>query len=146
VFVDLGEVHALASVRLNGHDLSVVWKSPFAINATNALRAGRNELEVRVVNTWVNRLIADAALPADQRLTWTTDNPYRATDPLVISGLLGLVCLREGELLSREWRTPPAIRAKLSVAIFEYSVAHDQGRTRCTGFRSGNSGLAGGAS
>ena len=101
VLIDLGAVDVVASVKLNGHELGIVWKVPYAVDATNAVHPGHNELEVRVVNTWVNRLIGDAALPADRRLTWTTDNPYRATDSLQPSGLLGPVCLREGDALVR---------------------------------------------
>jgi hypothetical protein len=58
------------------------------------LKPGRNSLEVRVVNLWVNRLIADAGLPVEKRLTWTTDNPCHPNDPLLPSGLLGPVVLR----------------------------------------------------
>jgi len=93
--LDLGEVKVLAAVKLNGHDLGVVWKTPYALDITRALQSGKNSLEVRVVNTWVNRLVTDAGLPAEKRLTWTTDNPYHPSDPLLPSGLLGPVFLRE---------------------------------------------------
>lgn len=96
VWLDLGDVAVLASVRLNERDLGTVWQRPFAVDVTSALRPGENELEVRVVNTWVNRLIADAGLPPDRRLTWTTDNPYHPRDPRQTSGLLGPVRLRDG--------------------------------------------------
>jgi hypothetical protein len=96
VALDLGEVGVLAAVKLNGHDLGVAWKAPFAFDVSAAIREGVNELEVRVVNTWMNRLIRDSALPAAERVTWTTDNPYRTTDPLQKSGLLGPVVLRGG--------------------------------------------------
>lgn len=95
LILDLGDVRVLASVKLNGRDLGLAWKAPFAFDVCAALQEGRNELEVRVVNTWVNRLILDSSLPAEKRLTWTTDNPYRLTDTLQISGLLGPVVLRE---------------------------------------------------
>lgn len=93
-FLDLGKVAVLASVKLNGRELGVVWKEPYAIDVTNALRSGRNDLEIRIVNTWVNRLVADASLPEEQRITWATWNPFKKGDSLVPSGLLGPVVLR----------------------------------------------------
>lgn len=94
LILDLGKVAVLAAVKLNGRDLGVVWKEPHALDVTDALRMGSNKLEIRVVNTWVNRLIADAALPEDQRITWTTWSPFKPGDPLKPSGLLGPVVLR----------------------------------------------------
>jgi hypothetical protein len=93
VRLDLGQVAVLAAVKLNGRDLGVVWKPPYTLGVAGVLQAGRNSLEIRVVNLWVNRLIADAGLPAGQRLTWTTDNPYHPGDSLLPSGLLGPVRL-----------------------------------------------------
>ncbi len=92
--LDLGSVGVLASVKLNGRDLGTLWKPPYVVDVTAAARQGSNELEVRVMNTWLNRLIGDAALSPAERLTWTTDNPYRATDSLATSGLLGPVWVR----------------------------------------------------
>jgi hypothetical protein len=48
-------------------------------------------LEIRVANLWPNRLIGDAGLPADQRVAWTTWNPFSKDAPLLPSGLLGPV-------------------------------------------------------
>ena len=90
-FLDLGEVKELAEVVLNGKNLGILWKPPFRAEITGALVPGKNKLEVRVTNLWPNRLIGDAALPEDQRLTWTTFQPYKAGDPLLPSGLLGPV-------------------------------------------------------
>lgn len=67
--LDLGEVRELARVRLNGRDLGVLWKPPFVVDATGALRAGKNVLEVEVTNLWVNRLIGDEFLP-DEACEW----------------------------------------------------------------------------
>ena len=45
---------------------------PFRLDCTTALQTGRNELEVEVTNTWLNRLIGDALLaPGSPRLTKT---------------------------------------------------------------------------
>lgn len=78
-------------MRLNGHDLGILWKPPFRVEVTAALRPGHNKLEVRVTNLWPNRLIGDAALPENQRFTWTTFQPYQSNDPLLESGLIGPV-------------------------------------------------------
>lgn len=84
----------LAAVKLNGRDLGVLWKEPFAIDVTEELQTGRNELEVRVVNTWINRIIGDVALPEDQRITWATWSPFKPGDALQPSGLMGPEQLR----------------------------------------------------
>ncbi|MBE7502411.1 MAG: hypothetical protein HS113_19425 [Verrucomicrobiales bacterium] len=94
VFLDLGRVEVMAQVRLNERDLGVVWTAPWAVDVTEALKPGVNRLEVTVANLWPNRLIGDAALPADQRVTWTTWNPFTKDAPLLPSGLLGPVTLQ----------------------------------------------------
>jgi hypothetical protein len=90
-YLDLGNVRVMASVRLNGQDLGVLWKAPFRVEVTRALRAGENQLEIAVANLWPNRLIGDASLPKEQRVAWTTWNPYKPGAPLLESGLLGPV-------------------------------------------------------
>jgi len=90
-YLDLGSVKEIARVRLNGHDFGILWKPPFRADITDALKPGSNRLEVRVTNLWPNRLIGDAALPEEKRLTWTTFQPYKADSPLLPSGLLGPV-------------------------------------------------------
>lgn len=77
-----------------GRTEQVTLKPPFRVDITEALKPGRNLLEVRMTNLWPNRLIGDAALPEDQRLTWTTFHPYKAGDPLLPSGLLGPVTIQ----------------------------------------------------
>ncbi|MBN2180390.1 MAG: hypothetical protein JW715_00645 [Sedimentisphaerales bacterium] len=90
--LDLGQVKdtGIASVRLNGKDLGVVWTKPFRVDILGALRSGRNELEIDVINSWRNRLLADNRLPADERLTRTNIQVKRDWRPLD-SGLLGPV-------------------------------------------------------
>ena len=93
-FVDLGTVHVMAQIKLNGHDLGVVWCDPWhCALPMDLLRPGHNELEITVANLWLNRLIGDAGLPPEQRQTWTTRNPYKKDAPLEPSGLLGPVRL-----------------------------------------------------
>jgi hypothetical protein len=93
VVIDLGEVHELAGVMLNARDLGVAWHPPFRVEATGALRVGRNRLEIRVANLWVNRLIGDRQ-PGQPPVAFTTSSTYRADAPLRASGLLGPVTVR----------------------------------------------------
>ena len=89
--LEIGEVHGLARVRLNGQDLGVVWCAPWRVDAAGAIQAGQNLLEIDVANLWPNRLIGDKALDPDQQIAWTTWNPYEADSPLLESGLRGPV-------------------------------------------------------
>lgn len=123
VFLDLGDVQVIAQVRLNGRDLGILWKPPFRVEVTDALKTGDNDLEIRVTNLWPNRMIGDAALPDDiewkgpgrrgaypanwpdwlvqgkprpsGRLAFCTrKDVYAKDDALLPSGLLGPVQLR----------------------------------------------------
>ena len=93
VYLDLGKVKHVAEVFVNGTCLGVVWKKPFRVDITRAAKPGANDVRVRVTNVWRNRLIGDAALPVEQRLTWTVYPFYKPDEPLEESGLLGPVHL-----------------------------------------------------
>ena len=116
LFLDLGNVVCLAEVTLNGHDLGVLWKPPFRLNVTNALKPGPNRLEIRVTNNWINRLIGDEQnddgvwwqgkvprIPSwhnseltypPGRQTWVAHRNWSAETALQESGLLGPVEIR----------------------------------------------------
>jgi hypothetical protein len=94
VFLNLGRVQVLAHVNINGKDMGGTWTDPWQVNVTSALKQGTNTVEVRVVNLWVNRLIGDSRLPASQRKTWASIQPYKPDSPLQVSGLLGPVTLQ----------------------------------------------------
>lgn len=59
--LDLGRVHDLALVSVNGRELPPAITMPFCIDVTGALRPGANELIVRVANTLQNAMIDDKA-------------------------------------------------------------------------------------
>ena len=67
IVLKLGEVKQIASVRINGKELGVIWKPPFEIDVTSALKTGANSLEISVTNFWVNRLIGDEQQPDDAK-------------------------------------------------------------------------------
>jgi hypothetical protein len=101
VFLDLGGVDVVASASLNGHELGSLWKAQYAVDVTTVLRRGENLLQVKVANLCINRLIADSALPESKRVSWTLYKPFKPTDPLLPSGLLGPVVLRTAYAASR---------------------------------------------
>jgi hypothetical protein len=92
--ISLGDVANLARVKLNGKDLGSVWCPPWRVKIPAGVwKEGENLLEIEVANLWANRLIGDASLPESKRLTKTTVNPYKKSERLRRSGLLGPVCL-----------------------------------------------------
>lgn len=94
LFLELGDVRELAEVELNGQNLGIVWKPPFAVEVTGAARRGQNHLRVRVTNFWPNRIIGEHFLPEEQRYTRTNIRKLTRDTPLMESGLLGPVRLR----------------------------------------------------
>ena len=66
VSLDLGVVHDLARVRVNGVDCGVVWTAPWRVSVpAGAIKPSGNQLEIEVTNCWANRLIGDEQEPPD---------------------------------------------------------------------------------
>ena len=121
VVLDLGQVKNVAEVTVNGKAYPPLWRPPFRVDVTDAVRAGEPvRLAVRVANLWPNRLIGDEQKPADcewgylwdklaikeipdwvksgkpsptGRLAFTTWHHWTKDDKLLPSGLLGPVRL-----------------------------------------------------
>src|SRR5208283_4154170 len=91
LWIDLGDVKNLAEVTVNGKSLGIVWHVPYRVDATSALKSGANELTIKVINAWVNRLIGDEQPDATTKYTFTDVKPYKANSPLLTAGLLGPV-------------------------------------------------------
>src|SRR5690606_34152539 len=66
--LDLGMVGDIAEVTVNGTALGLLWKPPYVVDVTDALRAGRNTLEIAVTNQWTNRIAGDRAVPEGERV------------------------------------------------------------------------------
>ncbi len=66
--LDLGRVGDIAEVSVNGHALGELWKSPYRIDVTSALKLGENKVEIKVTNEWTNRLAGDATVPEGQKI------------------------------------------------------------------------------
>lgn len=89
--LDLGDVQNIAEVIINGKTVGTVWKKPFYLDISDAIKLGENSIEIKVTNTWVNRLIGDAQADVKDKTTFTTMPFYKADAPLLPSGLLGNV-------------------------------------------------------
>ncbi|WP_343613059.1 glycosyl hydrolase [Novosphingobium sp.] len=94
LWLDLGDVHELAEVSVNGSSAGIVWHTPYRIDLGKLVKPGSNHLTVRVANLWINRLIGDAQPNAANKVTWTAIPTYRPDAPLRPSGLLGPVTLQ----------------------------------------------------
>jgi hypothetical protein len=91
LWLNLGDVKNLADVIVNGKSLGIIWKKPFRVNITSALKPGANTVVVKVTNLWVNRLIGDAQPNVTNKITYTTMPFYQPNSKLQPSGLLGPV-------------------------------------------------------
>lgn len=56
VFLELGEVHEVARVTVNGRDAGIAWVPPFRLEVTGLLNAGSNSLQIEVANLLKNHL------------------------------------------------------------------------------------------
>jgi len=112
MYLDLGTVHDMARVKLNGRDLGVVWCAPWRVDITEVVQAEGNILEIDIANRWPNRLLGDQQAPDKDvrtvqwessflegkefktgRYTFTTG---RGPGQLMPSGLLGPVRILVG--------------------------------------------------
>lgn len=97
VWLSLGEVHDLATVRVNGQAFPPLWLAPWRLDIRSALKPGLNQLEIEVVTVWNNRLVGDAKLPPEQRHTYLAVSAVKPEAPLLPAGLLGPVTIQQVE-------------------------------------------------
>ncbi len=91
-------MYNMAEVYVNGKPAGVWWQPPFTGDITDFLENGPNQLEIKVVNLWPNRLIGDNFLPENERYTKTNVRKFTEDYPLRPSGLAGPVVLKMYEI------------------------------------------------
>ncbi|HPW75369.1 MAG TPA: glycosyl hydrolase [Kiritimatiellia bacterium] len=103
----LGTVDELAEVFLNGQSCGIAWCEPYEVDITAMLKrsagsaSGRPaailNIEVRVANAWLNRMLADMQKPEAERKTWTQRMPLpdAKPEPSGLKGPLTLVRVEE---------------------------------------------------
>jgi hypothetical protein len=116
VILSLGDVKNMASVKVNGEFVRLMWKSPFECDITDALHCGDNHIEVSVTNLWRNRMIGDEFEPDD--LEWS--------EPLVYSFAPGKPRAGCFLLSNPDWLvkgTPRPSAGRKTVGCFKFFTA-----------------------
>lgn len=88
IVLDLGVIKDIASVIINGQEVAVLWKAPYSCDITKVLKEGRNTIDIKVTNQWVNRIVGDKQPGIKTKVTQTDIPFYQANSPLKLSGLL----------------------------------------------------------
>ncbi|MCP4311265.1 MAG: hypothetical protein GY790_08390 [Bacteroidetes bacterium] len=106
IFLDLGEIRDVSEVFINGSSAGILWKKPYLADISDLLKAGDNQVEIEIVNLWVNRLTGDMLSEPGDRYCHT-NHPYVTQDNwagggdetyrLQPAGLLGPVTIRYSE-------------------------------------------------
>jgi hypothetical protein len=103
-FLELEKVKdvGIAHVIINGIDKGIAWTKPFRINVSDALVEGENSLEIKVINSWYNRVAGDEMNPRQDQVTRTNivlKKDFKGESvkeiPLEPSGLLGPVSIKK---------------------------------------------------
>ncbi|SKQ79908.1 glycosyl hydrolase [Mycobacteroides abscessus] len=92
IYLSLGAAADIAEVTINGQLIQTIWHEPYRADITNAVTSGPNNVQVKVTNRWVNRLIGDAQ-PENPKVTWTVAPVYDPDAPLLPAGLIGPVTI-----------------------------------------------------
>jgi hypothetical protein len=81
IVLDLGRVREFAQVTLNGKPLlDILWKPPFKLEVTKALKPGLNTIEIKVTNLWPNRIIGDQQPDSKEKYTFTVYGAYKKVE------------------------------------------------------------------
>ncbi|MDD4968828.1 MAG: glycosyl hydrolase [Paludibacter sp.] len=93
IYLNLGKVCNLATVRLNGVDCGTAWTAPYQVDISKALKEGVNTLEIEVTNTWANAINgSDKGMPPFPGI-WTNAKYRMTEDKLLEAGLLGPISI-----------------------------------------------------
>jgi hypothetical protein len=57
VILDLGKVHDVATVTVNGQSVPTLFSAPFRVDVTKLVRAGKNDISVAIANVPQNAMI-----------------------------------------------------------------------------------------
>jgi hypothetical protein len=96
ILLDLGTVDDIAEVSVNGNALGILWKAPYQIDVTEALKPGANTLSVAVTNEWTNRIIGDRLASPEQRILAPVGDPVGGPARPIPAGRAAVLGPRRG--------------------------------------------------
>ncbi len=95
ILLDLGNPGFIARVFINSKEAGVVWCSPWTLDITEFLKKGKNDIEIHVANSLMNRMIYDASLDENQRVTYAYPPIAKPDEPLEPSGMKQVKFIRK---------------------------------------------------
>jgi hypothetical protein len=94
LYLSIGDVADGYGVSLNGHSLGSAVFPDYRFYATSIAQAGNNTLEIRVGNSFRNRIIGEMISDGELKTLWTTSPIHNYLDPgkpLTEAGISGPV-------------------------------------------------------
>ena len=94
IYIELEEIYNIATVKINGKNCGTIWTKPYRVDISDALKQGKNTIEITVTNTWANRIMGDEIYNTDDNSTdkvWTNARYRTPLKQPVNSGLAGKV-------------------------------------------------------
>jgi len=95
VIMAFGEVNNIATVYVNGQLCGTAWCPPYQVDISKAVRKGKNDIEIVVVNTWANALLGNDLGTPPFKGIWTNARYRRADKTLLPAGLTGEITIIE---------------------------------------------------
>lgn len=97
LILDLGEVRDIANLYVNETPINICWKPPYTFDIADALRTGKNILNIEITNQWTNRIIGDLKSDEKNKILNLGKGAFYffgPPPPLEESGLIGLVTIK----------------------------------------------------
>ncbi|WP_437919947.1 glycosyl hydrolase [Sphingobacterium sp. LRF_L2] len=94
LYLETDPIVGLATVRINGSPVGTLWTAPWRLDISDAVKEGDNSIEIEVVNTWKNSLIAQSKLPKEQQSLQIEINNYTPESLYDKAGLTGSVSIK----------------------------------------------------
>lgn len=81
LLMSVPEFGSTAAIEINGVPVRTLWDPYDKVDITELVRAGENDLTVRVTNPWRNRLIGDKVESRGSKDLWTTSPLLQKSNP-----------------------------------------------------------------